>query len=331
MTPEFQDPLMPTFAISMSDIYTAAISIRPFVLETPVVKCSLVQGVHLNLKCEHLQKVNAFKARGACNAVFKLSDQQASAGIVTHSSGNHAAAIARSGKLRGVPVTIVMPENSSTLKIAAVRSYGIEPVFCEPTAEARQAAADQVVADTAATFIHPFDNPDVMAGQGTVALELLKQCPNLDSVIVPVGGGGLLSGMATVIKALKPSVKVIAAEPAWADDAKRSFEAGTRQPALRYDSICDGLRTPVGELTFPIIQSKVDSVETVSEESIRQATIDVLLHCKMLVEPSAAVAIAVAQKLSSTLQGKQVACVMTGGNFAADSLATLLAQHSPKA
>lgn len=319
---------MTTFAISMSHVYAAEINVRPFVLETPVVECNLVDGVNLNLKCENLQKVSAFKARGACNAVFNLTATEAAAGIVTHSSGNHAAAIARAGKLRDVPVTIVMPENSSTLKIAAVRSYGIEPVFCEPTAEARQAAADEVVAKTGATFIHPFDNPDVMAGQGTVALELLKQCPNLDAVIIPVGGGGLLSGMATVIKALKPSVQVIAAEPEWADDAKRSFDAGIRQPAVRYDSICDGLRTPVGELTFPIIRSKVDAVETVSEEAICEATIDVLLTCKMLVEPSAAVAIAVAKQLSSTLQNQSVACVMTGGNFAAESLSKLLAGHS---
>ena len=310
----------------MSHIYEAEGNVRPFVLRTPLVESSLVDGVSLFLKCENLQKVNAFKARGACNAVLKLSDAKAAAGIVTHSSGNHAAAIALAGKLRRVPVTIVMPKNSSSLKIAAVRSYGIEPVFCEPTAEARQAAADKVVAETNATFIHPFDHPDVMAGQGTVALELLRQCPNLDVVIVPVGGGGLISGMATVMKALRPSVKVIAGEPEWADDTKRSFETGTRQPANRYDSICDGLRTPVGELTFPIIQSKVDAVETVSEASICKATTDVLLHTKILVEPSAAVAVAVANKLASKLQEQTVACVMTGGNFAADRLVTLL-QH----
>lgn len=322
---------MTSFAISMSHIYEAEANVRPFVLETPLVECSLVAGISLYLKCENLQKVNAFKARGACNAVFKLSDSEAAAGIVTHSSGNHAAAIALAGKLRRLPVTIVMPKNSSSLKMAAVRSYGIEPVFCEPTAEARQAAAEKVVAETGATFIHPFDHPDVMAGQGTVALELLKQCPDLDAVVIPVGGGGLLSGMATAMKALKPSVKVIAAEPEWADDAKRSFESGTRQPAIRYDSICDGLRTPVGELTFPIIQSKVDAVETVSEASICQATIDVLLSTKMLVEPSAAVAIAVVEKLASELQGQTVACVMTGGNLAADSLMTMLQHHEASA
>lgn len=318
---------MTPFAISMSDIHAAAVNIRPFVSNTPVVECRLVGGVSLFLKCENLQKVSAFKARGACNAVFKLSEAEASAGIVTHSSGNHAAAIARAGQLRNLPVTIVMPENSSSLKIAAVRNYEIEPVFCEPTAEARQAAADTVVNETGATFIHPFDNVDVMAGQGTVALELLQQCSDLDAVIVPVGGGGLLSGMATVIKALKPSIRVIAAEPEWADDTKRSFESGMREPAVRYDSICDGLRTPVGELTFPIIRSKVDAVETVSEESICEATMDVLLSCKMLVEPSAAVAIAVAKKLAWELQGQRVAAVMTGGNLAAESLATLLKGH----
>lgn len=319
---------MTTFAISISDIHAAEINVRPFVIQTPVLECGLVDGVSLFLKCENLQKVNAFKARGACNAVFKLSETEAAAGIVTHSSGNHAAAIALAGQLRDVPVTIVMPENSSSLKIAAVRSYGIEPVFCEPTAEARQAAADIVVAETKATFIHPFDNPDVMAGQGTVGLELLRQCPDLDAVIVPVGGGGLLSGIATVVKALNPSIKVIAAEPEWADDTKRSFDLGSRQPAERYDSICDGLRTPVGELTFPIIKSKVDAVETVCEDSIRKATVDVLLSCKVLVEPSAAVAIAVARKLAEELQGQKVAAVMTGGNFAADSLVQLLNEHS---
>ncbi len=317
---------MTAFAISMSDISAAEINIRPYVLKTPVVECSLVDGVDLCLKCENLQKVGAFKARGACHAVFQLNPSVAAAGIVTHSSGNHAAALARAGRLRNLPVTIVMPDNSSPLKISAVRNYGIEPVFCEPTAKARQATADQVVAETGAMLIHPFDHPDVMAGQGTVGLELLKQCPHLDAVIVPVGGGGLLSGIATVMKSLKPSVQVIAAEPEWADDTKRSFELGTRQPAVRYDSVCDGLRTPVGQLTFPIIQSQVDAVETVSEEAICKATRDVLFNCKMLVEPSAAVAVAVARKLASKLQNQTVACVMTGGNFDSASLMNLLGQ-----
>lgn len=317
---------MSHFAIVPEDIHAAELIIRPFVRETPVIACELLNGIDLHLKCENFQHVNAFKARGACNAVFRLNEADAKKGIVTHSSGNHAAAIARAGKLRDLPVTIVMPRNSSPLKIDAVRSYGIEPVFCESSAESRQAAVDEIVAATGATFIHPFDNVHVMAGQGTVGLELMKQIPNLDAVVVPVGGGGLLSGIATVMKALMPSVKVIAAEPEWADDTKRSFEIGSRQPAIRYDSICDGLRTPVGELTFPIIQAKVDTVETASEESIRKATVDVLLKTKLLIEPSAAVAVAVAANLTKELQGKTVAAIMTGGNLADESLRELLSQ-----
>lgn len=319
---------MSGFAISISDVHAAAARISHHVRQTPVVSTDLAAGMDLILKCENLQAVGAFKARGAVNAVFNLSRQDAAAGIVTHSSGNHAAAIARAGGLRNVPVTIVMPANSSELKIEAVRSRGIEPVFCEPTAEARQAAADDVVRRTGATFIHPFDHPHVMAGQGTVALEILQQVPHVDTVIVPVGGGGLLSGVATVMKAIKPSVKVIAAEPAWADDTKRSFDSGSRQPAESYDTICDGLRTPVGELTFPIIHQLVDAVETVDEESIRAATIDCLLRSRLLVEPSAAVAIAVARKLQEELQGRTVVTIMTGGNLANATLQTWLATRT---
>ncbi|MCL4108540.1 UNVERIFIED_CONTAM: hypothetical protein GTU68_022842 [Idotea baltica] len=316
---------MSRFSICLSDVHAAEGRIRPHIRQTPVVECGLISGVNFFLKCENLQHVGAFKARGACNAVLNLNESAAKAGVVTHSSGNHAAAIARAAKLRNLPAAIVMPENSSSLKIEAVRSYGIEPVFCEPTAEARQAAADEIVEATSATFIHPFDNVDVMAGQGTVGLELLKQLRHLDVVIVPVGGGGLLSGIATVMKALRPSVKVIAAEPEWADDTKRSFELGSRQAALRYDSICDGLRTPVGELTFPIIHAKVDAVETASEEAIRTATKDVLLNARVLIEPSAAVAVAVARNLADQLEGQTVAAVMTGGNFAESDLLQLLA------
>ena len=277
-------------------------------------------GAEVFLKCENFQYVGAFKARGACNAVFSLDDAAARRGVVTHSSGNHAAAVARAAAIRGIPATIVMPENSAANKIAAVKSYEVRLVLCEPTAEARQATADAVIAETGGTLVHPYDDPRTIAGQGTVALELLEQTDGLDVLMVPVGGGGLLSGCLIVIKALRPQIQVIATEPALADDAYRSLQSGQIERPLRYDTIADGLRTPLGIHTFPIIRELVDDILLVKEADIVQWTRASLEIAKLVVEPSAAVPLAALMNDTERFQGKKVGIVLSGGNLDLDNL-----------
>lgn len=318
---------MNTTTIGIDDIREAAERIRPHVLRTPVVQTPPIGeqlGVDVAFKCENLQHVGAFKARGACNAVFSLTEEQANAGVVAHSSGNHAAALARAAKLRGIDAHIVMPHNSAAVKIAQVRLLGVEPIFCEPTTEARQAKAEEVIEQTGATLVHPYDDVRVIAGQGTVGLEVLEQMPDVDTLVIPVGGGGLLSGSLIAVKALRPDIRVIAAEPAWADDTFRSLKAGSIQPPVRYDSIGDGLRTCVGSITFPIIQELVDDILTTSEETIREATRALFHQGRLVVEPSGAVPLAVVMEYPECFTGQSVVGVISGGNldFAAFDLAS---------
>jgi threonine dehydratase len=253
--------------------------------------------------------------------VFSLSDQQASAGVVAHSSGNHAAALARAAKLRGIKAHIVMPHNSAKVKVEQVRSFGVEPSFCEPTTEARQAAADVVIQKTGATLVHPYDDEKVIAGQGTTAVELLEQCPDVDTVIIPVGGGGLLSGSLIAIKALRPDIKVIAAEPQWADDTFRSWKSGKIEAPTRYDTIGDGLRTMVGSLTFPIIKELVDDILTTSEDAIIAATKTLFHKGRTVSEPSGAVPLAVMMEHTDQFVGRNVVGVISGGNLDLSSFA----------
>jgi threonine dehydratase len=305
-------------AITVDDVHAAAERVRSHVLKTPMVPCPAMSdelGFDVAFKCENLQHVGAFKARGACNAVFSLSEEQAAAGVVAHSSGNHAAALARAAKLRGIAAHIVMPHNSARVKIEAVRGLGVEPTFCEPTIEAREAMAEKVIAETGATLVHPFNDPLVIAGQGTAALEIIEQSPNIDTLVVPVGGGGLLSGCLVAIKALRPDIRVIAAEPEWADDAYRSWKSGKIEPPVRYDTIGDGLRTCVGTLTFPIIQSLVDDILTVSEDLIATATRRMFSQCKLVVEPSGAVPLGVMLQHPDVFKDRTVAAIITGGNL----------------
>lgn len=269
----------------------------------------------MSFKCENLQYVGAFKARGGCNAIMQLTDRQAQQGVVCHSSGNHAAAVARAAGSRGVTAHIVMPENSPKVKIEAVRGLGVEPVFCEGTGEARQAAADVIIDRTGATLVHPYDNPHVIAGQGTTALEILQQAPEIDTVVVPVGGGGLLSGCLLAIKGLRPDIKVIAAEPEWADDTYRSWKSGQRQLPTRYDSIGDGLRTGVGQLTFPIINELVDDILIAPENTIAEATRILFHKCRVVSEPSGAVPLAAMMAHREVFGGRTVAAVISGGNI----------------
>ncbi|MGB0581011.1 MAG: threonine ammonia-lyase [Limisphaerales bacterium] len=305
-------------AIAIADIHEAAGRIAPHVVRTPCMPSESLSkelGLQLHFKAENLQHIGAFKARGATNAVFSLSEADATKGVVTHSSGNHAAALSRAASLRGIPAHVVMPHNSAPNKLATVRSFGVEPILCEPDADSRANTCAELQEKTGATFIHPYDNPFVMAGQGTVGLEILEQVPDVEVILVPVGGGGLLSGLLTAIKALRPQVQVIAAEPAWADDAARSLKSRQIEMPSRYDTIADGLRTPLGELTFPIIRTLLNDIILVSEDDIRKATRTIAEQVHLVAEPSGAVTFAAVRKAAYRFAGKSVVAVISGGNL----------------
>ncbi len=308
---------------SFSDIKNAYEVIKPFAHRTPVLTSTEVNkraNTELFFKCENFQKVGAFKFRGGCNTVMTLNDENANRGVATHSSGNHAQAIALSAKMRGIKAHIVMPENSPRVKIDAVRNYGAEITFCESTLEARETTLNEVIAKTGATFIHPYNDARVISGQGTAAFELLSDFPDLDMLLTPVGGGGLLSGCSIAAKSMKQEIEVIGTEPELADDAYRSFKAGSIQPVLRTDTIADGLRTSLGELPFKIIQKNVDDIVTVSEESIIEAMRFIWERMKMIIEPSCAVPVAAIFEGKVDMEHKKVGIVITGGNVDLDHL-----------
>lgn len=309
-------------AIDLDRIRAAHERIRSHIHRTPVLTSARLDeasGAKLVFKCENLQKIGAFKARGATNAVFSLEEATAKRGVATHSSGNHGTALARAAKLRGIPAHIVMPKNSAKVKVRAVESFGAHIVFCEPNDAAREAACADVIAKTGATLIHSFENEDVMAGQGTAAIELLEDA-DINLVLCPVGGGGLLSGTAVAAKSMRPSIKVIAVEPVNADDTSQSFHAGKRIVTEKKFTIADGLRTNVGEHTFPIIQRYVEEIVTVSEESIVSAMRTIWETMKIIVEPSAAVPFAAIADGKINLAGKRVGIILTGGNVDLDAL-----------
>jgi len=313
-----------SIGLQFSDITAAADRIRPYIVRTPVVTSEVLDaavGARLFFKCENLQAAGAFKTRGACNAVFSLNDAEAAHGVATHSSGNHAAALARAAQLRGIPARIVMPVNAPKSKVHNVGSFGGWIGFCEPNLTAREAACARVVAETGATLVHPFDDYRVMAGQGTAVLELLEDAPDLDLVLCPVGGGGLLCGTAVAAHALRPGCKVIGVEPAVANDVAQSFHAGRRISIPSPATIADGLRTNcTGEKNFPIIQECVDDVVTVSEEGIIAATRELWDTFKMMVEPSAAVPYAAVREGKVKVAGQRIGIILTGGNVDTDAL-----------
>ncbi len=316
---------MTTYAADLDDVRAAAERIAGLAHRTPVATCATIDrlaGRQVFFKCEHLQKVGAFKFRGACNAVIKLSDEAAAQGVATHSSGNHAQAVALAARMRGVAAHIVMPSDALAVKRRAVEGYGARVIECEPTLEARDTTAEAVIAETGATFIHPYDHPDIIAGQGTSALELLAQVPQLDAIVVPVGGGGLISGICVAAKGIDPGIRIFAAEPLGADDAARSKAAGKLIPQTGPDTIADGLLTSMGELTWPIIRDHVERVITVSEEEIVAAMRLAWERAKLLIEPSAAVAVAAV--LSDTFRATEgidrVGVVLSGGNVDLDCL-----------
>jgi len=310
-------------APTLADIRTAAERIRPYAHRTPVWTCASLDrevGARVWLKCENLQRVGAFKFRGACNAVFSLSDQEAARGVVCHSSGNHAQALALAARLRGVPAHIVMPANAPGVKKAAVAGYGGQITFCEPTLAARETAQAEVVARTGATIVHPYNDARVIAGQGTAALELLEDFPDLEVILAPVGGGGLLSGTAIAARGVAPGIRVIAAEPEGADDAFRSLAAGRIIPSLEPRTIADGLLTSLGSLTFPIIRDQVERIVPVSEAGIVAAMKFVWERAKLVIEPSAAVPLALLWERRFDLTGLRVGVILSGGNVDLEKL-----------
>ncbi len=313
-----------------ADVAGAAERIRPFVTRTPVLTASSLDarfGARLFFKCENFQRVGAFKFRGACNAVQSLSAEEAARGVATHSSGNHGAALALAARLRGAPCTVVVPRNAPAVKLAAVRGYGAEVVLCEPTLPARETTLAGVLADTGALVVHPYDDARVIAGQGTAALELLEEVPELDVVLVPIGGGGLAAGTA-LAGSERSSVRVVAVEPLGADDAYRSLKSGERLPSVNPRTIADGLLTGLGVRNFAVLQRHLDDIVRVSEEAIVQAMRLVWERMKIVVEPSAAVpmaalldgALAASDALGGALGGQRIGIVLSGGNVDLDRL-----------
>ncbi len=301
---------------TLSDVEVAFDRIQSVVKKTPVLTCEALNyliGAKLFFKCENFQKVGAFKMRGAANVVLSLSAEEAKKGVATHSSGNHGQALALAARLRGIPAHIVMPNNTPAVKKAAVSGYGGLITYCEPTLQAREAALSDIVTRTGASIVHPFDDVRVISGQGTVAYELFMQVPDLEMVLAPVGGGGLLSGTALVAKS-KLGVKVYGAEPALADDAFRSYQDGRLYPTTNSLTIADGLRGSLSELTFSIIREHADGILLASEESIKTAFKLILERMKIVIEPSAALPLAVLLENKERFANQRIGLILTGGN-----------------
>ncbi len=312
-----------TFEPTIADVRAAAERIRPWAHRTPVFTCASLDamtGARLFFKCENFQKVGAFKFRGASNAVLSLGDSEAARGVATHSSGNHAAALTLAARLRGIPAHVVMPRTSKAVKRAAVAGYGARIVLCDPTLAARESTLEAVVAETGAAFVHPYNDPNVIAGQGTAALELLQDVPDLDVVMAPVGGGGLLSGTAIAAAGLSPRTRVVGAEPAAADDACRSLKEGRIVPSVDPRTVADGLLTSLGTLTFAAIRKHVAEIVTVSEEAIVAAMRQVWERMKIVIEPSSAVPVAALLEGAWEAAGQRIGVILTGGNVDLDEL-----------
>lgn len=305
------------------NIVSAHKRIRSFVHHTPVLTSSAINSIvhnELFFKCENLQKVGAFKFRGATNAVLSLNSADLNAGVATHSSGNHAAALALAARTKGVPAYIVMPETSPDIKKQAVEGYGAKITFCKPTLEARESTLEEIVKHTGATFIHPYDNFNVVCGQGTAAKELLETKAGLDVLITPVGGGGLLSGSSVTARALNPEITIIGAEPENADDAFRSFRDGTLYPSVSPKTIADGLLTSLSEFTFKIIRQNVDELITASEEFIALAMRMVWERMKIIIEPSSALPLAILLQHAKRFKNKKIGIILSGGNVDLNNL-----------
>ncbi|NOZ03766.1 MAG: pyridoxal-phosphate dependent enzyme [FCB group bacterium] len=310
-------------APTLNDIKNAARRIKPFAHRTPVLTSQSINrivGANLYFKCENFQKTGSFKFRGAVNAVLSLPDKIVRKDVATHSSGNHAAALSLAARLCGFTAHIVMPENAPAVKIRAVAGYGGKITFCKPNLKAREQTLEKVLRNTGARMIHPYNDPAVIAGQGTAALELLAEGPELDILLTPVGGGSLLSGTALAVTESRPQIHVIGVEPQQADDACRSFRSGKLIPVTNPDTIADGLRTSLGSLTFPIIKKRVHDIVTVSEAGIIQAMRLVWERMKIIIEPSAAVPIAAVLEKKLPVERKRIGVILSGGNIDLDHL-----------
>ena len=308
---------------TLEDIRSARTRMAAHVHRTPILRSRTMDeltGGTLFFKCENFQRMGAFKFRGAVNAVFSLEEAEARRGVATHSSGNHAQALALAARIRGIDACIVMPGDAPKVKVEAVRGYGARIVFAGNAPEDRERTLKEVVAESRAVFIHPSDDLRVIAGQGTCALEVLEEVPDLDLVITPVGGGGLLSGTAIAVSETSPATRVIGAEPAAADDAYRSFTSGILQPSMNPRTIADGLRTSLGPNTFPIVRSRVAQIVTTSEDAIIRAMKLIWERMKIVIEPSAAVPLAAIMEGKLEVRGKRAGIILSGGNVDLDLL-----------
>jgi threonine dehydratase len=301
----------------LSDIEDAYGRIKQYIHKTPVLGSSLINemfGAEIWFKCENFQKVGAFKFRGASNAVMSLGKDELERGLITHSSGNHAAAVSLAARMRGTKAYIVMPSTSPDVKKEAVASYGAEIHFCEPNLKARDEAAREIIERTGAVFIHAYDNYNVISGQGTAGLELVRDYPGLDIIMGPVGGGGLMSGTSIAVKGLDPRIKVYGAEPLGADDAYRSLKSGKYIPDHKPDTIADGLLTTLSKRTFAILSRNLDDIFTVREESIIKCMKIIWERMKIVIEPSSAVSLAVIEENREIFRDKKVGIILSGGN-----------------
>ena len=301
----------------LADIIAAHERIKPFIHNTPVMKSQQLNELfncELFFKCENFQKVGAFKFRGATNAVLSLTSEEKNKGVVTHSSGNHAAALALAGRMNGVKANIVMPDNAPVVKKNAVAGYGAEITFCKPTLQAREDTTRLIMERTGATLVHPYDNFNVICGQGTAALELLQEKRDLEIVIAPVGGGGLMSGTSTCVKGINKNIQVIGAEPIMANDAYISFTTGILTPSVNPLTIADGLLTSLSELTFSVIRKNVDKILTAKEDSIIECMLLVWERMKIIIEPSSATVLAIVKENPAIFSGKKIGLIISGGN-----------------
>ncbi len=312
---------------TLKDILDTHIGIEEMIHRTPVLTSqgiNTISGTQLFFKCENFQKIGAFKMRGGASAALRLTQEERERGLATHSSGNHAQAIARAAQLLNIPAHIVMPKNSPIIKINATKGYGANVIHCENTIEAREKTLEKVVAETGATFIHPYNNYDVIAGQATCAKELIEDTNELDIIIAPIGGGGLMSGTALSTTYLSPGTMILGAEPKEVDDAYRSFKSGKIQKNDSINTIADGLRTNLGDKTFQIIQKYLTDILTVTEESIIKAMRLIWERMKIIIEPSCAVPLAAILSYPQFFEGRKVGVILTGGNVDLDKLPWLL-------
>jgi threonine dehydratase len=309
--------------LGLDDVIAAHDRIAPHIHRTPVLTSSYLNGLtgaELFFKCENFQKAGAFKARGASNAVFSLSEEQADKGVATHSSGNHGLSLAYAAGRRGIPCTVVMPRTAPEAKKAAVRGYGARVVECEPSTSSREAVFAEVLAETGAEFVHPYNDPRVIAGQGTCSKEMIEELGELDAVIAPIGGGGMVSGSCLTLSAIAPKTKIYAAEPEQADDACKSFKSGE---IVAYDApqtIADGLKVPLKERTWHFVRNYVEDVLLASEQEIIDAMYLTWQRMKIVMEPSCAVPLATIFRNKHLFEGKRVGVVITGGNVDLDRL-----------